>query len=95
MNEQVMTAEIQDEVHALAKKFIELANAMKNEGASPDVINGGLMFASCIYSTYASAGNEGYLHESGVEKVAAVYRRNLATLQRMKQRQAAAEAADQ
>lgn len=72
------------EAEELAKRFIDLANTLKNEGRSPQAVNGGLMFASCIYATYTAAGNEGYLHDSGVEKVAAVYRHNLAQLQQRK-----------
>ena len=76
----------QDQVQELAERFVDLANAMKNEGHAPDLVNGGLMFASCIYATYNAAGNEGYLQDTGVDKVAAVYRRNLAALQAMKKK---------
>lgn len=78
----------QDQVQELAKRFVDLANAMKDEGYTPHLVNGGLMFASCIYATYNAAGNEGYLHDSGVDKVAMVYRRNLAALQALKKRSA-------
>jgi hypothetical protein len=73
-----------EEVQQLAKRFIELANEIKNQGRSPAAINGALMFASAIYATYTAAGNEGYLHESGIDKVAGSYRRNLAKLQELK-----------
>ena len=73
-----------DEVQELAKRFIELANEIKNEGRSPAAVNGALMFASGIYATYTAAGNEGYLRESGIDKVAGSYRRNLAKLQELK-----------
>ena len=73
-----------EEVQQLGKRFIELANEIKNQGRSPAAINGALMFASAIYATYTAAGNEGYLHESGIDKVAGSYRRNLAKLQELK-----------
>ncbi|MCB1786065.1 MAG: DUF3144 domain-containing protein [Chromatiaceae bacterium] len=81
------------EVQDLAKRFIDLANEIKNEGRAPDAINGALMFASCIYATYSAAGNEGYLHDSGVAKVVEVYRRNLATLQKLKKAQSQTDTA--
>jgi len=74
----------QDQVQDLATRFVDLANAMKNEGHAPALVNGGLMFASCIYATYNAAGNEGHLQDTGVDKIAAVYRRNLAALQAVK-----------
>jgi hypothetical protein len=73
-----------DEAQELAQKFIDLANEFKNQGRSPQAISGGLMFASCIYATYSVAGNDGYLEAPGVEKIAAVYRRNLSEVQRRK-----------
>jgi len=73
-----------DEAQELAQKFIDLANELKNQGRSPQAISGGLMFASCIYATYSVAGNDGYLEPTGVDKVADVYRRNLAEVQRRK-----------
>ena len=48
------------------------------------MVNGALMFASAIYATYTAAGNEGYLHASGIDKIAGSYRRNLAKLQDLK-----------
>ncbi len=73
-----------ESVQELATRFVDLANAMKDEGHSTARVNGGLMFASCIYATYSAAGNEGYLQDTGVNKVTAVYRRNLMTLQKLK-----------
>jgi hypothetical protein len=72
------------EAQELANRFIELANTLKNEGHKLEAVNAGLMYASCIYATYSTAGNEGFLHESGVDKVAGVYKRNLAQLQKAK-----------
>jgi len=65
-------------------KFIELANTLKEEGYEPHLISAALMSASGIYATYVSAGNEGGLQPSGVDKVVMMYRRNLEHVQEMK-----------
>lgn len=66
------------------QKFIELANEMKSEGFEPQLISAALMSASGIYATYVSAGNEGGLQPSGVDKVVMMYRRNLEHIQERK-----------
>ena len=84
------------------RRFIDLANEMKNEGAPVDVVSWSLMSASAIYTTYSVAGNEGGLNDSGIDKVADAYRRNLANIQELKKAQgmiaeqasASADAAD-
>lgn len=76
-------------VKELSRRFIELANQMKDEGQEIRRISSGLMQASAIYATYAAAGNAGYLQESGVKKVADVYVNGLRELQNVKK--AAAE----
>ena len=58
-------------------KFIELANELRKEDIEIIMVSGSLMTASCIYATYASAGNDGALEESGVDKVVQIYRRPL------------------
>ena len=55
--------------------FIDLANDMKNEGATIQFVSTALMRACAVYSTYVVAGNEGALRKSGVEKL-----KNLLTL---------------
>lgn len=65
-------------------KFIDLANALKDEGFEPQLISAALMSASGIYATYVSAGNEGGLQPSGVDKVVMMYRRNLEHIQEKK-----------
>ena len=65
-------------------KFIELANELKDEEISPALVSGALMTASCIYATYVAAGNQGALEPSGVDKVAALYRRTLEHYQEAK-----------
>ena len=68
-------------------KFIDLANELKDEGYEPQLISAALMSASGIYATYVSAGNEGGLQPSGVDKVVMMYRRNLEHIQEAKKAQ--------
>ena len=74
-------------VQALAQKFIDIANGMKEGGEEIEVINSALMLASGIYATYSTVGNDSYLKESGVEKVTEVFKRNLASLQQIEKNQ--------
>jgi len=80
------------ELERLLKRFIVLANEMQGEGNSIELVNAALMMASCTYATYAAAGNDGYLEEGGVNKVAAVFKRNLSCLQQLKKSQLNPEA---
>ncbi len=64
--------------------FIDLANEMKNEGASIELISTALMRACAVYSTYAVAGNQGALHQSGVEKLEKLFGQQLAIVQKAK-----------
>ena len=66
---------------AATNRFIELANQMKNEGLSVELISAALMSASGVYATYTAAGNEGALKDSGVDKVTEAYRRSLEQVQ--------------
>ena len=65
-------------------KFINLANELKDEGHSPQLISAALMAASGIYATFITAGNTGGLQPSGVDKVVLMYRRNLEYIQERK-----------
>ena len=65
-------------------KFIELANQLRREDIDPSMVSGALMTASGIYATYVAAGNQGALEPSGVDKVAALYRRTLEHYQEAK-----------
>ena len=65
-------------------RFIDLANELKNEGHSPQLVSAALMAASGIYATFISAGNDGGLQPSGVDKVVMMYRRNLEFIQERK-----------
>ena len=80
-----MTEKSMHEYNLLSERFIALANEMKNEGKSQQMVNAALMSASGIYATYTAAGNEGGLTPSGVDKVVAVYKVNLENVQKLKQ----------
>ena len=64
--------------------FIDLANEMKHEGASIELISTALMRACAVYSTYAVAGNQGALHQTGVEKLEKLFGQQLAIVQKAK-----------
>lgn len=69
--------------HAI-NAFIELANEMKNDGASIQFVSTALMRACAVYSTYVVAGNQGALKESGIEKLKLLFASELDTIQRAK-----------
>jgi hypothetical protein len=66
------------------EKFISLANELKAEGINVQLISAALMAASGIYATYSAAGNSGALESTGVDKVVAMYRKNLEYVQERK-----------
>jgi hypothetical protein len=65
-------------------RFIDLANAIKDDGVDVNIVATALMSASCIYSTYAAGGNKGGLTETGVEKVTEAYKKELQRIQAVK-----------
>lgn len=65
-------------------RFIELANAMKNEGINVSLVSRGMMTAAALFATFAVAGNEGGLTESGVEKMTTLFKRDLQQVQEAK-----------
>lgn len=74
------------ELHQNAvNEFIALANRLKDQGGNIQVISAALMSASAVYATYTHAGNEGYLRETGMQKIVDVYSRTLENIQRIKQ----------
>lgn len=68
--------------------FIDLANEMKNEGATIQFVSTALMRACAVYSTYVVAGNEGALKKSGVEKLKELFAHEVDTIQLAKLKQA-------
>jgi hypothetical protein len=81
-----MTKTAAETHQAIVQRFIDLANAIKNEGTDLNTVSGALMSASALYASYVAAGNSGGLTESGVEKVSDVYKRELARIQLLKKR---------
>ncbi|MBV2120065.1 MAG: DUF3144 domain-containing protein [Candidatus Thiodiazotropha sp. (ex Ctena orbiculata)] len=73
-----------EEFTALASRFIELANKMKEEGKPVQMVNAALMSASATYGTYIHAGNEGYLQPSGVKKLVDTYSNQVENIQKIK-----------
>ena len=69
------------------RKFIDLANELKDQKIDPKIISAGLMSASGTYATYVSAGNTGGLESSGVDKVVAMYRSNLENIQKLRKKE--------
>ncbi|MEP5567496.1 MAG: DUF3144 domain-containing protein [Halioglobus sp.] len=70
--------------HESMNRFIDLANTIKDEGVGTHVISAAIMSASAVYATYVSAGNEGGLTESGMEKIIDAYRHQMQQVQAMK-----------
>ena len=64
--------------------FINLANEMKNDGASIQFVSTALMRACAVYATYVVAGNDGALKESGIEKLSEVFAQELNVIQEAK-----------
>lgn len=66
--------------------FIELANNLaKEDDQDVKIVSAALMAASGVYATFIAAGNDGYLAPGGVDKVAGMYKNNLAYIQERKQ----------
>ncbi len=80
-----------EEFTALAGRFIELANKMKDEGKPLQMVNAALMSASATYGTYIYAGNAGYLKPGGVKKLIDTYRTQVENIQQIKKQAAGQE----
>lgn len=72
--------------------FINLANKFKDEGLDPQLISAGLMAASGVYVTFATAGNNGVLKDSGIDKAVEMYTNNLKFIQEQKRKELEAKA---
>lgn len=85
----------QDQVAAHTKAtddFIKLANRMANEdGLDIKMVSAALMAASGVYATFMAAGNQGFLAPGGIDRVAEVYKRNLAYIQERKKEELEAQ----
>ncbi|MEM1143017.1 MAG: DUF3144 domain-containing protein [Pseudomonadota bacterium] len=80
-NQQVQQTEQHDQC---MERFIALANEMKDDGIPVAQVSWALMTASGIYATYSVAGNSGGLTDSGIQKVADAYKKNLSNIQALK-----------
>jgi hypothetical protein len=76
-------------------KFIGLANELKQGGFEPPLISAALMTASCVYSTYVAAGNQGGLNPSGIDKLVETYRAQLEFVQQRKREEAEKQRTEQ
>jgi hypothetical protein len=87
------TEQQQLEAHSKATSaFIDLANKLsKQEGQDMKLVSAALMAASGIYATFVAAGHDGFLAPGGVEKVATVYKNNLAYIQDRKREEIEAQ----
>lgn len=75
-----------EQVQQCVNRFIDLANTIKDDGVDIKLISHALMSASSVYTTYAYAGNDGGLNQSGVEKVVERYKRELERIQDLKKK---------
>ena len=66
------------------QQFIDLANSMKDEGASIQAVSTALMRACAVYSTYVVTGNDGALKPSGIEKMQQLFGEELTAIQEFK-----------
>ncbi|WP_456374250.1 DUF3144 domain-containing protein [Thiolapillus sp.] len=76
-----------EQILGMMDQFIAVANRLKDEGNNTDLVNTAFMLASGQYATFLAVGNEGYLKESGVRKMAKAYEHNLQLLQNLKKAQ--------
>ena len=82
-----MKVDVQDYMK-LVDRFVALANELKDEGTDPNTIANALMESSGIYATFVSAGNDGYLEPSGVDKMTDAFRQILTRVQETKKARA-------
>ncbi len=73
--------------------FIHFANKMKDDGIPVKVVSSAMLSATAVYASYAVAGNEGALTDSGVEKMKDVFAEKLVQVRDARQQEAAAKEA--
>ena len=75
-----------DQIHQDAmNRFIDLANEMAEEGIQRNLVGAALLNAAGLYSSYVVGGNTGGLNESGIDKLTAMFRRELERVESAKQ----------
>ena len=87
-----MSADTAQQHDQSLEKFISLANEMVQEGMTVSQVSWALMSASGVFATYAAAGNQGRLAESGIDKVVDAYKKNLQNIQALKKNMAEQQA---
>lgn len=80
-----MSTDQHQQIDQAINRFIALANELKDDGADIRLLSAAMTTASCIYSTYVEAGNQGFLQPAGVDKLCDAYRKQLEHIQRRKQ----------
>ena len=91
MSQEQLNQDQQKQIEAhnrATSAFIELANKLaKEEGQDVKIVSAALMAASGIYATFITAGNNGFLAPSRVDKIAEMYKNNLGYVQERKQQE--------
>ena len=81
------TSSRDEQILSMIDEFVAVANRLKDEGNDTDLVNAAFMLASGNYATFLAAGNQGYLKEDGIRKIAEAYKHNLTLLQDLKKAQ--------
>ena len=79
-----MTKTENEVIQECLDKFIECANTLKDNGIEPKLVSHAMMCASTVYITYALAGNDGCLTDTGQDQLVAVYKQELQRIQAAK-----------
>jgi hypothetical protein len=73
-------------------EFIDLANELaKRDDMDVKIVSAALMAASGVYATFITAGNEGFLAQGGIDKIAQMYKNNLSYIQERKKQELKAQ----
>jgi len=79
-----MSDELLNQHNEVVGKVIETVNQIKNDGTDIQLISAAMMTATCIYSTYVEAGNQGFLQADGIDKLTDRFRQQLEFIQQRK-----------
>ena len=79
-----MTKTENEVIQECLDKFIECANTLKDNGIEPKLVSHAMMCASTVYITYALAGNDGCLTDTGQDQLVGVYKQELQRIQAAK-----------
>lgn len=91
MNDKQLTAEQQALINKarqdhndVLNEFIALANQCKDRGIKPEQVSAAMMTATAFYTTYVYAGNDGYLQDTGIDKIVDAFADQVALVQEYK-----------